>query len=80
MKKTFKRTEKPLAEYDQVHPVYEQIRVILRNDDRTIETISRETGLPMNWVALYSSGRCVNPAFSRVAHLYKYLTGKEISL
>lgn len=52
---------------------------LLKEDDRSILDIHKESGIPFYWLKKFANNEFQNPSVNRVSYLYTFLTGKEIA-
>ena len=46
----------------------------------TIKLIADETGINIDWIRKFSSGKISDPSVNTVEHLYEFLTGRELDV
>ena len=66
--------------FDREGALLGRVRVLLKDAPMTDLEIYRETGLNPGWLDAVRRGVTANPSVNRVEHLYKFLTGSELTV
>lgn len=59
--------------------LHARTRALLNNDKRTLDEISRASGLSVYWLQKFRTGQIHDPSANKVQRLYEYLTGKALT-
>lgn len=68
--------------YDEKTPYSLMVRTIalLKEDERSLITIHRETNIPFYWLRKFAAKEFDNPSVNRVQCLYEFLTKKKLDV
>lgn len=58
----------------------EATRTLLKEDQRPLKTISKESRIPYFWLKKFSAGESRSPSVDRTERLYTFLSGKKLPL
>lgn len=53
-------------------------RQMLKDSQKSLPEIYKESGIPFYWLRKFASGEIKNPSVNRVQRLYEYLSGKSL--
>jgi len=51
---------------------------LLKQDDRSLPQVTRETKIPLSWLKKFIANDFKNPSVNRVQYLYEFLSGKNL--
>ena len=63
---------------DATSPFMEHTRQLLRNDERGLLDIHKQSNIPFYWLRKFAYNEVPNPSVNRVCFLYTFLTGEEV--
>ena len=63
---------------DAPNPFMENTRQLLRNDERGLLDIHKQSNIPFYWLRKFAYNEVPNPSVNRVCFLYTFLTGEEV--
>ena len=63
---------------DAPSPFMEHTRQLLRNDERGLLDIHKQSNIPFYWLRKFAYNEVPNPSVNRVCFLYTFLTGEEV--
>ncbi len=69
-----------IAIYDEPGSLMIRTLELIKNDQRDLLSLHKDTGLPLYWLRDFKQGKTINPSVNRVQRLYEILTSKQLTV